>query len=587
MNPPSPPPPSPYAPAAGDSPAVRARLQLRPSDPDAPSSYPLEPFTHPTFEGTPPDPRPPVPHPIPYLGHRPDVNDTRPMPLARHPDHPRRHHALGAYLFGGGFAVGVHDAGFDVTHQVEDDSYGTRVAKANLPWLEQRWPFAKWPANTAHQSLPLDDAGNSLTYWNFDEPMQLFREGSAAHLGRRPPISFVFCNPPCAVWSVLGRATQSHTLDHASDPRQGCWDRSFSLLDSHRPRVLAVESVRRAWDTPAGRAFMDRWTRYALARGYHVTHWLHDGRHLGLPQQRRRYFLLVHDTPLAHVLHADALARPPVHRTVADVLLTRDLLENPGGTTGLQRNPDGEHHFRTLWHHVRRDPATWAHREAFQEAYYRLGMQVRPIPNFHIHRLPLHRHDTTYVKGYDVWHPTIPRNLGIRECLALCGYPVNYLTQATSPKNASQLIARAVLPTAGRHLANAVARSLDLYVHAPLVDATGATVLPAFDNRTDPELPHQPRVTLLDHLLDKHPAPLALDLTAEYLPGGARAREPEPTLAVATSVPSRPADYAPHGPSRSLDDLLAELEDRSPDPDGADEGHHLVPKSCRSAEIDL
>lgn len=530
--------PSPYSPASGDSPLVVERLVSGASV--------SPPFYHPTFADTPPDPRPDVP----ALGYRPDVNDNRPMPLARHPESQRPPRAIGAYLFGGGFAVGVHDAGFDVTHQLEDDSYGTRVARSNLPWLAQCWPFAKWPAPTADGP----DANPAGPFYNF-APGALFSAASAAHLGREPAVPFVFCNPPCAVWSVLGKATQGHTLDHASDPRQGCWDRSFSLLDGHRPRVLAVESVLRAWVTPPGRAFMDRWTRYALSRGYHVTHWLHDGRHLGLPQQRRRYFLLVHDTPLHLLLHASALSHPPVHRTVADVLLTRDLLENPGGTVGLQRNPDGEHHFRTLWQHVRRDPTTWAHRESFQEAYYRLGLTQRPIPNFHIHRLPLHRHDTTYVKGYDVWHPTLARNLGIRECLALCGYPTNYVTSATSPKNAAQLIARAVLPTAGRHLAQHVRESLRPEAWLTLGEASPGG-LPTFD-------PTVPRVTLLDHLRDKQPVPTLTDLTALYVGDGPLAREPDPRAAPPSTpaLPSRPADYVAHGRVRSLDELLADCAD--------------------------
>src|SRR3954466_8338490 len=99
--------PSPYSPAAGDSPEVVARLHGRPQDPDAPSSYPDEPFTHPTFEATPPDPRQPGPPP---LGPRPAVNDRRAMPLTRPPQSPLYPRAIGAYLFGGGFAVGVHDA---------------------------------------------------------------------------------------------------------------------------------------------------------------------------------------------------------------------------------------------------------------------------------------------------------------------------------------------------------------------------------------------------------------------------------------------------------------------------------------------
>src|SRR5260370_23897113 len=75
--------------------------------------------------------------------------------------------ALGVYIFGGGFTVGVKRAGFRVLGHLEDGPFGVSTAKRNHPELSGH-------IHTDPASWPLDQFGM---------------------------VDFVYGNPPCAPWS--------------------------------------------------------------------------------------------------------------------------------------------------------------------------------------------------------------------------------------------------------------------------------------------------------------------------------------------------------------------------------------------------
>lgn len=341
--------------------------------------------------------------------------------------------AVGAYLFGGGFARGVAAAGFRVPLTLEPNAYGTVAATRNVAGLAALYPESAWPDGTSGAT-------------------------------REPTL--LFANPPCAVWSSLG-ASHIKSFDRELDARAECWGKVLDLVARYRPTSVAVETVARAWGTTHGQAALRAHARRLVGMGYSATLWFHDAQHLGMAQRRVRVMLL--GTRVGDVVAH--LPAPVAPRTVADVLLTDELLRNPGEPTDSEERRIA---WRPLWEAAATRPRD------FRTLHGELG-GGRPIPGIYYRRLVADKPMGTYVAGDHCWHPTEPRPLGWRECLALCGYPLDWTVPNLGVKSASSLLARAVLPPVGE----AVARAL----LAATRDGTGArTGLTIVDHR-DPKAP--------------------------------------------------------------------------------------------------
>jgi site-specific DNA-cytosine methylase len=174
------------------------------------------------------------------------------------------------------------------------------------------------------------------------------------------------------------------------------------------------------------------------------------------------------------------LPTPVAARTVGDVLLVDDLRSDPGEPTDSAERTAA---WRVLW-----DRAATRPRD-FRSLYEELGLRTRPIPGIYYRRLVADRPMGTYVAGDHCWHPVEPRPLGWRECLALCGYPLDWVVPNLGAKSASSLLARAVLPPVGE----AAARALLAAARAGGPPRPGLTIV---DHR-DPTAPIPPRAELL------------------------------------------------------------------------------------------
>lgn len=306
--------------------------------------------------------------------------------------------AVGCHIFAGGFTAGVRRY-FDVLAHLETSDYGVATAQANFKGLPVHTDIRRWPLREL----------------------------------RARGVDFVYSNPPCAAWSSAGMSTSAKW---ETDPRVDCARQSFGLLEALRPKVWCWESVTRAFTT--GRPLVDQLTAKALGLGYAVTQLFVNAWLLGVPQRRKRFFLVAHQVTLdfrlldvarpsaaAVIKSCPAEPRPRVPESLRQIL--RDTY--PGD--GLLET------FNRLHPEVKRVK----------------GEKVRGRPPFLYFRLPKTGPSYTLTGSSTAFHPTQDRFLSVPECAALCGYPRDFKVLGSLGQQYAQL-AQAVMPPVGAWLAH-------------------------------------------------------------------------------------------------------------------------------------
>jgi site-specific DNA-cytosine methylase len=328
----------------------------------------------------------------------------------RHPRQEARLAALGAYVFAGGFTLGVREH-FDVSLHLEDEAaYGAATAQRNLGVEVRRLP--DWP---------LEKLGREV--W-----------------------PLIYGNPPCAAWSLAGaKAGQDKASSWRDDPRVACTTQHFGLLEALRPHVWVWESVSQAFTN--GREFVDDLAARALALGYSVTVWLHDAKYLGVPHTRKRFMLICHDVEL------DLPAPEPWDTVTIERALTgiNDPGEQHASAAQYQRSygwllpsatgtTDLRHTFDLV---VKPEDVVRNH----------LG-HVKGRPSFLLRRDSPDRVAATLM--HERVHPVEHRFMTLRELQHLCGFPSWW---EPNPRDSHELF-RGVMPPVGEHLAARVAAAL-------------------------------------------------------------------------------------------------------------------------------
>lgn len=319
--------------------------------------------------------------------------------------------ALGAYIFAGGFTLGVRDH-FKVLAHFESGSYGVATFQKNQPGIPVFIEPDRWPVKDY-----------------------------------RGQVNFVYSNPPCAPWSA---ASVSRKIRWQDDPRVSCVHRSFSLLEAVRPNVWTWESVARTFNK--GKELRDALTAKAMKLGYSVTHLLVEGARLGLPQRRNRYFMLAHNVPLefAEPQFKEMTVRQALRGVKPDQASPLGSVDKPLMKylkPGMELRDVFNEHFA---HKAKRVKA----------GNTKSGWKVQGRPSFQKRRLSWDLPSYTVTGGACLLHPEDDRYLSVAEYAALCGYPKGYEFLGSLSIRYAQ-VAQCVTPTVGRWLAGEVRRNLE------------------------------------------------------------------------------------------------------------------------------
>lgn len=340
--------------------------------------------------------------------------------------------ALGIYIFAGGFSVGMRAAGFDVLGHLEDGPFG---------------------ADTVRQNMPDIDVHANPETWPFD-----------AYRGRG--VEVVFCNPPCAPWSGAG-IRPKRMIDHdfkdnyRHDPRVSCVYNAFDAIRYLRPAIWAWESVQGAFHR--GREMCDELAEEAVELGYSVSYVLLNGVHVGLPQQRRRFFFVAHRVKIDWEyprLEADQQVSVMQAWRAAGLLKRRAHvafrhMENDKDREMMEGCPQGQA-LRLHWEAKMR--ATVGPEETWPRN--KLGAVIGR-PAFTYRRLRPNVPCKTMMGGTHLVHPTEDRWLSVKESQVLCGYPADYEFSPPTPEACYPEVAQAVLPTVGEWLGHNLRRAVE------------------------------------------------------------------------------------------------------------------------------
>jgi site-specific DNA-cytosine methylase/2-polyprenyl-3-methyl-5-hydroxy-6-metoxy-1,4-benzoquinol methylase len=348
----------------------------------------------------------------------------------------RRPRALGAFIFAGGFHVGVSQHFDLIAHLEGDGGYGTPTVRLNFPEL----PIYHGPAN-----WPL------------------------AELKAGPEIDFIYGNPPCAAWS--GNNPNSHVPGAwKSDPRVNCSYQHFGLLEELRPKVWAWESVTQA---PAkGAELVAELTQRAMALGYSVTQVFHDAQWLGTPQIRKRWFLVAHRVKVQFRTPNWA---PPT--SAVECLETIAPRGNPvtqvagtwkGFNLKMLKDLRPGERLAAFWE--RTEGAKYANDADIPR---NAAGNISGRPAFGVVRVTDTGPSSATV-GYGMIHPKQHRFLTVNEVQALAGFPDDYVFEGRGANELPkmQLIARGVMPPVAAWLAASIKDSLELNQPVTTPEAT-------------------------------------------------------------------------------------------------------------------
>ena len=329
--------------------------------------------------------------------------------------------ALGVHIYAGGFTVGVSKHFEPLGHLEEGKvGYGSPSAKLNFPWL----PMVSGVPNWAPWIDDLED--------------------------RRGTPNLVYCNPPCAPFSVAGATMRGGGQAWRTDPRLSCWENCFDVMKQIKPEFYVVESVTRAFTS--GREFIDTFVERGADLGYSTTHLLVDAKWLGVAQTRKRYFMVMHKKEVNF--------RAPNWAPAKTVREALSEVKNPGFVTPIvdpvQREmakslPPGVP-MRHVWEKKMYETV------GPEESWPRNSSGVKGRPRLFLHRARPDQPLGTITGNYFL-HPTEDRMLGMTELAHLNGYPQDYKFQG-NPGGWPSLIARGVSPRVAEYLADNIASAI-------------------------------------------------------------------------------------------------------------------------------
>jgi DNA (cytosine-5)-methyltransferase 1 len=323
---------------------------------------------------------------------------------------------LAAEIFSGagGMGLGFRQAGYRIGVAVERDRHAAQTYRAN------------------HPGVPVIE----------EDVVKLKGSALRRYLTRAPDV--LLAGPPCQGYSAAGSR-------QAADPRNQMFRSVTRIAADLRARVVVFENVpglRRV----GGTGFLQRVLGSLRARRYRAEPYLLKASDFGVPQNRRRYFII------ASANRRMRIPGPkPTHRLAAE-RVRRDLAVTPSVTAALSGLPKliaGV----TAERLIRRNgsellnASTMSHSRSVIAKIKGIEPGEGPISYRRLHKDVAR----TLVAGHRALpvHPTLDRTISVREAARLQGFPDSYVF--CGPRGTQPLqVANAVPPP----LAQAVAAHL-------------------------------------------------------------------------------------------------------------------------------
>lgn len=312
--------------------------------------------------------------------------------------------AVGAYVYAGGFSIGVTKVINVVAHLEDSKPYGRDVIDLNR-----------------------DEYWHDMPVWPYPWPKI---EGD-----------LLYGNPPCAPFSN-NNVKSFIAGSYANDPRISCWYNLVEYGIKYKFNFIAVETVPQVYSK--GPEFLEEMMARVNDAGYHVVLFLHNAALMGSVQNRPRLLFLA--SPYEIYL-GKYLQEPLV--TVGDVLLPVRKYKNDRPMVGPTHNK------RYLEAIKATQPG-----EALVRAWDRLYLQenhertprgIKGRPSICVKKL--HKDKlSSVVCGFPTIHPTRQRYLTIKEYQILGDFPEDYIFPQTTA--AMKLVARGVSSRVGLWLGN-------------------------------------------------------------------------------------------------------------------------------------
>lgn len=356
--------------------------------------------------------------------------------------------AIGGYIFAGGFTVGVHEH-FEVKAHLEEGPFGTATAKKNFPHLEI-----------------------------YDDPKSWPKKKEIGH------VDFMFCNPPCAPWSS---ASAGRSTSWRDDPRTSCMKRCFAALKEYMPDAWAAESVRGVYTK--GREMIDEMTEEAKSLGYKATYLLVNAHHHGVPQVRRRFFLVFHKYEIDWEATGDEEVPAGVVFARDPQLPSEPRIEFPERYLKyVQQMKPGEGLARVYDRVNARKLAKHLEEKKKIEAATGKAHKMKGRPGFLASRLRHDKPSSVITGGCTKYHPDEDRHLSVPEQAAMCGFPDHFEWEGRLGDVYAQ-IGKGVCPPVAEYLARMVKNAAIAKKKPESLDAEEAWIYSGHVTRKEPSEP--------------------------------------------------------------------------------------------------
>lgn len=192
--------------------------------------------------------------------------------------------AIDLFAGAGGFSLGIEQAGFDVAVAVEHDPIHAAVYAFNFPHTKVLCAdVAQLSGHNIQKAVAEWTAANSQWYGETSDRLGRCPSGNRTS---KISIDVVFGGPPCQGFSTIGKG-------QIDDVRNTLVFEFCRLVKELQPRYFVMENVPGLRGSKYS-SILERLLSEFQAAGYEVTEPIQvlDASNFGVPQQRRRLFIL-------------------------------------------------------------------------------------------------------------------------------------------------------------------------------------------------------------------------------------------------------------------------------------------------------